>query len=304
MSVVWFCVQVPLAALGFLMCHVGHCDRQRTRERTLRGVRCCCYFILTLYVSLPFHFSFTTSFFHSARHIEAIDMHRCLLCLHGFVMRSPGSWLGGSRVSALRPFCLAPFGHLVNVGFELLLQRWPAQDGAHKLPGRYVSTLLWMCHSTVILWFWFSFVCVFVFFVVFCFLVVVFVLALCFWLLCFSRSPWNHIISVHYEPEAYYSIGFYCRIHTASKYLHNDLARAIRRWSKKKVSRWTLWNIGGTIHAGMKAVTYWMFRRLAVAARSSPALLGRPQLVGLVLAACPTAKTGVAVTRDYEASAS
>ena len=68
----------------------------------------------------------------------------------------------------------------------------------------------------------------------FVFLVVVFVLALCFWLLCFSRSPWNHIISVHYEPEAYYSIGFYCRIHTASKYLHNDLARAIRRWSKKK----------------------------------------------------------------------
>ena len=33
-------------------------------------------------------------------------------------------------------------------------------------------------------------------------------------------------------------------------------------------------------------------------------LLGRPQLVGLVLAACPTAKNGVAVTRDYEASAS
>ena len=63
----------------------------------------------------------------------------------------------------------------------------------------------------------------------------VFVLALCFWLLCFSRSPWNHIISVHYEPEAYYSIGFYCRIHTASKYLHYDLARAIRRWSKKKL---------------------------------------------------------------------
>ena len=25
------------------------------------------------------------------------------------------------------------------------------------------------------------------------------------------------------------------------------------------VSRWILWNIGGTIHAGMKAVIYWMF---------------------------------------------
>ena len=26
MSVVWFCVHVPLAALGFLMCQVGHCE--------------------------------------------------------------------------------------------------------------------------------------------------------------------------------------------------------------------------------------------------------------------------------------
>ena len=31
-------------------------------------------------------------------------MHWCLSCRHGFVMRSPGSWLGGSRVSALRLF--------------------------------------------------------------------------------------------------------------------------------------------------------------------------------------------------------
>ena len=76
----------------------------------------------------------------------------------------------------------------------------------------------------------------------------VFVLALCFWVLCFSRSPWNHIISVHYEPEAYYSIGFYCRIHTASKYLHNDLARAIRRWKEKNQ---------GTV------LTYFLLRSLA-----------------------------------------
>ena len=33
-------------------------------------------------------------------------------------------------------------------------------------------------------------------------------------------------------------------------------------------------------------------------------VLRRPQLVGLVLAACPTAKNGVAVTHDYQASAS
>ena len=31
---------------------------------------------------------------------------------------------------------------------------------------------------------------------------------------------------------------------------------------------------------------------------------GRLQLVGLVLAACPTTKNGIAVTRDYQASAS
>ena len=36
----------------------------------------------------------------------------------------------------------------------------------------------------------------------------------------------------------------------------------------------------------------------------SGCVLGRPQLVGLVLAACPTAKNGVAVTCDYQASAS
>ena len=52
--------------------------------------------------------------FHTARHLEAIDVHRCLSCRHGFVMRSPGSWLGGSRVSAPRLFCLAPPGHLVK----------------------------------------------------------------------------------------------------------------------------------------------------------------------------------------------
>ena len=129
------------------------------------------------------HFRFTfvsPSYFHTAWHIEAFDVHWCLFCFgdetqvwlgdlrvvlvcvfavlcddlpfyrywpielctpfftayvvirtvpqsiygqtrgkkkcrHGFVMRAPGSWLGGSRVSALRLFCLAPLGHLVNV---------------------------------------------------------------------------------------------------------------------------------------------------------------------------------------------
>ena len=74
--------------------------------------RCCCCILFTLYVSPSFHFRFTLISFHTARHIEAIDVHWCLLCRHGFVMRSPGFWLGGSRVSALRLFCLVPPGHL------------------------------------------------------------------------------------------------------------------------------------------------------------------------------------------------
>ena len=79
---------------------------------TPRACRCCCCILFTLYVSPSFHFQFTLISFHTARHIEAIDAHWCLLCRHGFVMRSPGSWLGGSWVSALRLFCLAPPGHL------------------------------------------------------------------------------------------------------------------------------------------------------------------------------------------------
>ena len=50
----------------------------------------------------------------------------------------------------------------------------------------------------------------------------------------FLFSPWNRIICVHHGPEAYYSIGFFCRIHTASKYLHNDLARAMKALEHKK----------------------------------------------------------------------
>ena len=43
-----------------------------------------------------------------------VSLLRAASCRHGFVMRSPGSWLGGSRVSAPRLFCLAPPGHLVK----------------------------------------------------------------------------------------------------------------------------------------------------------------------------------------------
>ena len=85
-------------------------DRQSTHERTLRGGRTLRLF--HSYVSLSFYCRFTLIFSH-ARHIETIDVRWCLSCLHGLALRSPGSWLGGSRVSALRLFCLAPVGSSV-----------------------------------------------------------------------------------------------------------------------------------------------------------------------------------------------
>ena len=57
--------------------------------------RCCCCLLFTLYVSLPFYLCFTTSFF-TRLGISRRSMCIGLSCRHGFVMRSPGSWLGGS----------------------------------------------------------------------------------------------------------------------------------------------------------------------------------------------------------------
>ena len=210
-------------------------DRQRTRERTLRGVRCCCYFILTLYVSLPFHVSFTTSFFTllgiSRRSICIGAYHACTASWCD--LRDPGWGDPGFRHCDL--FAWHPSVILLMLALSCCFKDDLLRTGHISC---LVATFQHCFEYVTPRWFLGSgsvlFVCVFVFCVVFCFLVVVLVLALCFWLLCFSLSPWNHIISVHYEPEAYYSIGFYCRIHTASKYLHNDLARAIRRWSKKR----------------------------------------------------------------------
>ena len=56
--------------------------------------------LLTPYVSPTFHsLVFTRP--------DVIDVYWCKSCLHGLTMRSPGSWLGGSRVSALRLFCFS-----------------------------------------------------------------------------------------------------------------------------------------------------------------------------------------------------
>ena len=103
-------------------------DRQSTHERTLRGGRTYRFFF-TLYVSQSFHCRFTLIFSH-ARHIDAIDVHWCLSCLHGLALRSPGSWRGGSRVSALRLSCLAPVGPSGDLdGLVLLLLQWMTCSG-------------------------------------------------------------------------------------------------------------------------------------------------------------------------------
>ena len=69
---------------------------------------------------LSFHCRFTLIFSH-ARHIDTIDVHWCLSYLHGLALRSPGSWLGGSRVSASRFLCLAPWGSSCDIdGFSLV----------------------------------------------------------------------------------------------------------------------------------------------------------------------------------------
>ena len=196
---------------------IGNCIWMMIAKEHVRGLweafRCCCYFILTLYVSLPFHFEFHLFVFHTARHIEAIDMHRCLSCRNGFVMRSPGSWLGGSRVSALRLFCLAPLGHLVNVWLWAVAS-WMTCSGRGTQVAwslRLITALNMSFHrDSLVLVLFCLCVCVFVCF----FLLWSCCLLVCFCSCVFLFSPWNHIISVHHEPEAYYSIGFYCRIHT------------------------------------------------------------------------------------------
>ena len=64
---------------------------------------------------------------------SVLDLHTvawCLSCLHGLALRSQGSWLGGSRVSALRIFCLAPVGPSSDFDdFVLLLLQWMASSG-------------------------------------------------------------------------------------------------------------------------------------------------------------------------------
>ena len=88
---------------------------------------------------------------------------------------------------------------LLMFGFLLLLQGWPAQDWAHKLPGHYVSALhLYISFHFVM----FCFVCCFVlcFGFVFCVLFVCLCFLFVFWSLFFFPSVEWYPNSMHHEP--------------------------------------------------------------------------------------------------------
>ena len=126
-------------------------------------------------------------------------MHWCLSCLHGLALRSPGSWLGGSRVSALRLFCLAPLGSSDDV-FWLC----PFVASMDDLLGtRHTSCLVITLFTTSLRMLSFH-----------CFLL--------------HHTAWHH------EDEAATVPASLAVISTASKHLHNDLARAIEALEQKK----------------------------------------------------------------------
>ena len=194
----------------------------------------CCFLVFTLCVSVSFHGRFTLIFSH-ARHIDAIDVHWCSSCLHGLALRSPGSWLGGSRVSALRFFCLAPFGSSCDFdGFVLLLLHWMTCSG------RGTQAAWSLCfksrfgcfHSTAWMWCFFGF-CVVWFVCVWVLLLLLGVFGLVFACL---AVEWHHTAGHHeYMKPATVSASL-AVISTASKYLHNDLARAIKALEQKKLN--------------------------------------------------------------------
>ena len=69
-------------------------------------------------------------------HLFTRPAYRCDRCALVLVIPArprfvlSGSWLGGSRISALRFFCLAPFGSSCDFdGFVLLLLQWMTCSG-------------------------------------------------------------------------------------------------------------------------------------------------------------------------------
>ena len=158
--------------------------------------RCCCCILFTLYVSPSFHFRFTLFLF------TQLGISRRSMCIGACYagtaswcdLRDPGWGDPGFRHCDFFAWHLPVIFKML--GFELLLQGWPAQDGAHKLPGHYVSSLLLdMSFHFVMFWFLWCF-CAFCFVSLWfcCLLVLV-------WLLCFSflAVEWYHI-NLHHEP--------------------------------------------------------------------------------------------------------
>ena len=134
-------------------------------------------------------------------------MHRCLSCRHGFVMRSPGSWLGGSRVSAPRPFCLAPPGHLVKFWPCAVVSRMTCSGLGTQaaLSLRLIAAFGYTIPKCDVLF-------LFVGFGVFCFCFVgVFLFCVFCWSLVFCFLSWNGIINTCTTNQvAFHSIGSTC----------------------------------------------------------------------------------------------
>ena len=99
---------------------LGNCIWMKIAKEHMRGLweafRCCCCHLLTPYVSLPFHFGFTTTIF------TQLGISRWSICIgacHAGTaswcdLRDPGWGDPGFRHHDFFGFCLAPPGHLVK----------------------------------------------------------------------------------------------------------------------------------------------------------------------------------------------
>ena len=200
--------------------------------------RCCCCILFTRYVSPSFHIG-SPSYLFTQLGISRRSM--CIgACYAGTAswcdLRDPGWGDPGFRHCDFFAWHLPVIFNIC--GFELLLQGWPAQDGAHKLPGHYVSSLLLdMSFHYVMFWFLWCFCaflcCFFVVLLLACVgLVSVFFFSrrgmVSYWLAPRTRKPVTALASL-------------AVINTASKHLHNDLARAIKALEQKKRRICALW---------------------------------------------------------------
>ena len=156
-----------------------------------------------------------------AWHIDAVDVRWCLSCLHGLALRSLGSWLGGSWVSALRLFCFGT-NCPIRCCFWLFLLLFPT-DGL--LGTWYTSCLVTSLFTAA--WYDASFPLAFLLVPGFCCCLFACFLWLV-WFLCllFVFVGWSFLKPVerHHTAlalraqEANYSFGFTCAIR-ACKYL-------------------------------------------------------------------------------------